>query len=205
MYLMKNVKYRGVIDIKEQEINPGNIYIVSGPSGSGKSSLINLLMANDYEYSGEIFYNEVLLKKIDSMYIKKRVVNLSQDSVLLSKTIQGEFEELCKLLEIDFDIDKMKSSLKDAELDLELDFANSKLSGGQKQRLCIARTLYLDRETYIFDEPTSALDPETSQKIMDNLTRKAHETQKLFIIISHDLAVINNPSYEHIILGGNRD
>ncbi len=205
MYRIENLKYRQVIDINQLEINQGKVYVVSGPSGSGKSSLINLLMANDYNYEGKIYYNNQLLKHVDSMEIKKHVVSLAQESVLLAKTIRDDFKELTKLLNIKYDETKIKDCLSLASLEIDMDYATHKLSGGQKQRLFIARTLYLERDTYILDEPTSALDPTTSQIIMDNLYQFAQENNKLFIIISHDDKVINDQRYEHIVLGGGHD
>ncbi len=205
MYYIKELKYRGILDIKELEITRGCVYIVSGPSGSGKSSLINLLMANDYNYEGEIYYNEKLLKNIDSMEIRRNVVTLGQESVLLGKTIREDFEILCELLEIDLDMTRVSTCLNMATLEVDINEKTHKLSGGQKQRLFIARTLYLTRETYIFDEPTSALDPETSQIVMDNIYNFAQENDKLCIIISHDQSVINDERYKHIVLGGKND
>ncbi len=201
MYQINNLKYRGVIDINKLEISKGKVYIVSGPSGSGKSSLINLLMANDYKYEGEVHYNGELLKNIDSMKIKKKVITLGQESVLLGKTIEEDFKVLCELLEVKYDLKSVNQCLKLAALDIDLNEKTHKLSGGQKQRLFIARTLYIERETYIFDEPTSALDPETSEIVMDNIYRFAHENNKLCIIISHNQSVINDERYEHILLG----
>lgn len=205
MYQIENLKYRNILDIDKMEINRGNIYIVSGPSGSGKSSLINLLMANDYDYEGKVYYDQTLLKDVDSMIIKKQVTSLVQESVLLGKTIAADFQMLCELLKIKYDEVKIKQVLDLVTLDLELSTKTHKMSGGQKQRMFIARTLYLNRETYILDEPTSALDPETSKIIMNNLYTFAKTNNKLLIVISHDAAVIEDARYEHIYLGGNND
>lgn len=163
MYYIKNLKYRKVLNIPELKINQGNLYVISGPSGCGKSSLINLLIANDYKYQGEIYYQDMLLKDIDSMKIKKDVVTLGQESILLGKTIKEDFKELCQLLNIEYIPKKVDEVLKIAELDLALSMKTTRMSGGQKQRLYIARILYLERKVYILDEPTSALDSKTSE------------------------------------------
>lgn len=205
MYYIKNLKYRKVLNIPELKINQGNLCVISGPSGCGKSSLINLLIANDYKYQGEIYYQDMLLKDIDSMKIKKDVVTLGQESILLGKTIKEDFKELCQLLNIEYIPKKIGEVLKIAELDLALSMKTSRMSGGQKQRLYIARILYLERKVYILDEPTSALDSKTSEMVMNNIYEFTKSNDKLCIIISHDPKVIGDKRYQHIVLGGQND
>lgn len=205
MYLIKDLRYKNILNIDKLEIKRGNLTIISGPSGSGKSTLARLLQADDYDYSGHIYYNDINIKGLDAMIIKKQVTTLLQDSVLLGKTVSEEFKIVCNLRELSYQPQKIKKMLQLVHLDIDLSHSTELLSGGQKQRLYIARTLYVDTDTFVFDEPTSALDPQTTQILMNNLSDYVSQNNKTAIIISHNHDVINNPNYNHIKLGETND
>jgi len=179
-------------------------YGIVGPSGSGKSSLINLLLGLLVPTSGNIYFNDIEISKINLRSLRDRISVVSQDIVLFPGTI---FENL-KIVKPTASFEEIKEACKKAQI---LDFIeklpqkfNTKigpgginLSGGQKQRLAIARAILKDSDVLILDEATSALDLKTEKeitKIIDSLAKN-----KILIVIAHRLNTILN-SDEIIVL-----
>jgi len=179
-------------------------YGIVGPSGSGKSSLINLLLGLLVPTSGNIYFNDIEISKINLRSLRDRISVVSQDIVLFPGTI---FENL-KIVNPTASFEEIKEACKKAQI---LDFIeklpqkfNTKigpgginLSGGQKQRLAIARAILKDSDVLILDEATSALDLKTEKeitKIIDSLAKN-----KILIVIAHRLNTILN-SDEIIVL-----
>ena len=176
------------------KINKGDIIKLEGLTGSGKTTLIKLIVGIYKPTSGKILTDGNLLT--DSNLVFGLV---TQNIVLLNDTIK-------KNIAFGIDEDKIndaliqecinKSSLVDTIENLtEKENTNIgelgyKLSGGQKQRLAIARALYLNSQILVFDEATSALDSETENKIIYNLFSKKDLTQTvIFITHKNDLPI----------------
>ena len=175
----------------------GKKYGIVGPSGSGKSSLINLLLGLLTPSSGNIYFNDIEIKKIDLKSLRNKISVVSQDIVLFPGTI---FENL-KIVKPTASFEEIKEACKKAQI---LDFIEKlpqkfhtkvgpggiNLSGGQKQRLAIARAILKDSDVLILDEATSALDPKTEKevtKIIDSFAK-----DKILIVIAHRLHTILN-------------
>lgn len=166
----------------------GKIYAISGKSGSGKSTLLSII-ANLVKYDGEIFYNNINIKKIKD-YTFKYVSFVLQSYQLFDKLTA--FENVClnhhltnkevlkyKIITL-FEIFKIKECLYEKVSDL---------SGGQKQRVAIIKALIKDSKILLFDEPTSALDANTSSVFFEHLN--CIKENKIIILVSHDIKLIN--------------
>ena len=166
----------------------GKIYAISGKSGSGKSTLLSII-ANLVKYDGEIFYNNINIKKIKD-YTFKYVSFVLQSYQLFDKLTA--FENVClnhhltnkevlkyKIITL-FEIFKIKECLYEKVSDL---------SGGQKQRVAIIKALIKDSKILLFDEPTSALDANTSSVFFEHLN--CIKKNKIIILVSHDIKLIN--------------
>jgi ABC-type multidrug transport system fused ATPase/permease subunit len=162
------------------EIKKNQLTILSGASGSGKSTVVKLLLCSLSPTRGGLFIDDVeITKENKSRYIDK-ISAVYQDSFIMNDTILTNitFEENKKKI----DWERLYESCKNAEI---LDFCNSlpakfetiigekgeKISGGQKQRLAIARALYFKKDLLILDESTNALDKKTEIKIIENLSQ----------------------------------
>lgn len=181
-------EHRYVFQNINLKINKGDIIKLEGLTGSGKTTLIKLIVGMYKPTSGKILIDDNLL--VDSNLVFGLV---SQNIVLLNDTIK-------KNIAFGIDEDKIndellqlcisKSSLADTIKNLtEKENTNIgelgyKLSGGQKQRLAIARALYLNAQILVFDEATSALDSETENKIIYNLFSQKILNQTV-IFITH--------------------
>jgi ABC-type multidrug transport system fused ATPase/permease subunit len=175
------------------EINKGDIIGISGVTGSGKTTFINLISGFLKPDSGKIIIDGNDLTTV------KYILNtayVSQDAVLLEDSIKKNVAFGVEDSKVD--LSKVIKSLKEAEIyefvknkhmgvDADLYESGLNFSGGQKQRIAIARAYYYDSELFILDEPTSALDKNTQKQIINNLLSK----NKTIIIISHDEDILS--------------
>ena len=167
----------------------GKCYCIIGETGSGKTTLTNLLLKLLIPTSGQILIND----KYDLQKIKNRFYSfVPQKIYLLDSSIRSNIaleEDDTKISE-----NLLNSSIKLAQLESFVDNLPqktytkigenaSRLSGGQLQRLGIARSIYNKSQLMIFDEPTSSLDQLTEKKIYENI--KLLKNDRIIIIVSH--------------------
>lgn len=203
MYRVRNLSYKGIIKNEDIDISMGEINIISGPSGCGKSTLLSLLSGKDYAYSGSIELMGDEISNQNSSQIFENIAMLGQDVKLLSNSVEGEFDTVGKLLNIEINENTKLESLKISSLNKELSKSTDKFSGGEKQRLAIARTLAVPRVCYIFDEPTSSLDEESTNNVIENLYQLSKKNDKTIVIVSHDQAVIKDKRFVQIEMRNN--
>jgi len=186
----KNLPY--ILDKFSFDINKGDKVAIKGQTGSGKSTLINIISGLLTTTEGQIFIDK---KLIDSENLKQWQKNLAivPQTVFLNDTTV--LENIAIALDVnDINFDKAKNAAKIAQIDTFIESLPNKynekvgergvrLSGGQRQRMGIARALYRDSKVIILDEPTNALDTETEKLIMDSITKLSKETT--LIMISH--------------------
>ena len=197
-----NAYYDKLHVLKDINLNveKGEILSLIGPSGSGKSSLLKMLVGLLTPKSGEVSLNNNPLNyasKSDLRKIREQIAivfqqyNLFQNMNVLKnvciaptkiqKRNQKEVEEQAvALLE--------KVGLKD-----KLKSYPDELSGGQQQRVAIARALCLNPEILLLDEVTSALDPELVQEVLDSIRILASEGMTM-LIVSHEMSFVKEVS-----------
>ena len=172
---------------------------IMGESGTGKTSLVDIIIGLHWPTDGHILIDGTKLSETNIKLWQSKIGYVSQNSGFIDDTIA------CNIaLGLDdalIDKRKLLISIKKANLE---NFVNSlplgldtfigergiKISGGQKQRIAIARALYQDPEVLIFDEATSALDIENEKKIFKNIEDLKHD--KTIIIISHKKSLLKN-------------
>ena len=197
-----NAYYDKLHVLKDINLNveKGEILSLIGPSGSGKSSLLKMLVGLLIPKSGEVILNDNAVdytSKSDLRTIREQIAivfqqyNLFQNMNVLKnvciaptkiqKRNQKEVEEQAvALLE--------KVGLKD-----KLKSYPDELSGGQQQRVAIARALCLNPEILLLDEITSALDPELVQEVLDTIRILASEGMTM-LIVSHEMSFVKEVS-----------
>ena len=191
------------------DIKYGDKILMTGPSGVGKTTLLDCLSKNLSSYQGEIIVDGVELKEINREDFLKHTGYIRQNHFMFNDSIKYNI-----ILNMDYDEKKFKKCLEDSALDewvnslelkenhiLEQDGTN--ISGGQRQRISIARELYHDREILFVDEPSASLDDLTSLKIYETLIN----LDKTIICVTHRHIDYLSPRFNKIIAlekGANR-
>lgn len=180
------------------KVQKGKIIGITGHTGSGKSTIVQLLMRLYQPISGTISVDAVPINTLKMDDFRHHVAYVPQDVFLFSETIeqnitfgredgQTTLEELNAVVQmaaLDADLLQLPDGLQTI-----LGERGVTLSGGQKQRVSIARALLRNAELYVFDDCLSAVDAATETKIIGNL--KAHLNGKTAIIVSHRVAPLS--------------
>ena len=189
------------------KIDSGNTYGIVGKSGSGKTTIFNLLNKLYNINSGSIYIDGKNIDNLSEKSIRGNITIISQNPYIFNMSIKDNL----KLVKNDVSDKEIITACRLACLDDYIETLPNKydtivgeggvnLSGGQRQRLAIARALIQNTKIILFDEATSALDNETQSKIqkaIDNL--KGNYT---IIIIAHRLSTIVNCDKIFILEGG---
>ena len=195
-YALKNINFK---------LEHGMSLGIFGKTGSGKSSLAQILCRLYEPSEGEILINNSSIKEIELNNFRKKIGYVPQDVFLFSDTIENNIA--FGLSNEDFTNEEIVIASKRAGLFNEIEkFSNSfqtkigergvTLSGGQKQRIAIARALIRNPELLVFDDCLSAVDAKTSQKIQNSLYNQ--KNKKLSIHISNKISNLSQCS--HIIV-----
>jgi len=187
--LHKSFGEQKVLDGIGFEVRPGEIFVIMGPSGSGKSVLLKHLIGLETPDAGEILLNGEPIHSPE-IAAKYRLALVFQSGALLNSLTVGENVGLYLTehrLKPAAEIEKIVSEkLADVGLNGLMDKLPSELSGGMRKRVAIARALVIEPQLILYDEPTSELDPLSSVVIGNeilNLKRRIHVTS---LVVSHD-------------------
>jgi subfamily B ATP-binding cassette protein MsbA len=181
-------------------IAPGEVVAFVGPSGGGKSTLVNLLPRFFKPTSGHIFLDDIRLEDIVLADIRKQIAFVSQDVILFNDTIAAnvaygatgqEGIDRGRAIEA-LEAANLSALIKELPegIDSMIGDNGNRLSGGQRQRLAIARAIYKNAPILILDEATSALDSESERQVQDALDRLM--TGRTTLVIAHRLSTIEH-------------
>ena len=187
-YILKNISFK---------INKGEYIGIVGKTGSGKSTLIDLITGLIEPSSGSVNVNNININRYENWKTKigyvPQFIYLTDDT--LKKNIafgldENEIDENQVLKSIDQA--NLNYFLKNLEngIDEILGERGVKISGGEMQRIGLSRAIYNDPELLIFDEFTSSLDFKTEEEILNNILR--YKGEKTIIIISHKLSTLKD-------------
>jgi len=176
------------------KIQKGDFIGLIGASGSGKTSLINLILGFLNPSSGEIIYNDNNLQDNIEDW-RAKCAYLPQDIFLIEGTLRENITLEQKIqspetLDQAVKLSKLSNLIETLPNGLETGMGDGgiRLSGGQKQRVAIARSIYHERDIFMLDESTSALDPATEKAVMEELV--AMRNHKTIIAIAHRLSTL---------------
>ena len=189
-YLLKDISF---------EIKKGETVAFVGSTGSGKSTLINLIPRFYDATSGKILVDGVNVKDYDLEHLYNKIGYVPQKAVMFSESVndnvafgksdkkinEKEVKDAIKVAEAKEFVEKM-----DNKYDSHISSGGTNISGGQKQRLAIARAIARDPEIYIFDDSFSALDYKTDAKLRKNLKKKAKDAT--VIIVAQRIGTVLN-------------
>ncbi|MEJ8472706.1 ABC transporter ATP-binding protein [Roseibium algae] len=193
-------KAGGVIDSLSLAITPGERVGVVGPSGAGKTTLVNLLLRFYDVQGGKISVDGQGICEVTQQSLRQSIGLVTQDTSLLHRSVRENIlygrpeatdDDLRKAAErahaLEF-IEELEDRRGRRGFDAHVGERGVKLSGGQRQRIAIARVLLKDAPILVMDEATSALDSETEAGIQANFTELMQG--KTVIAIAHRLSTI---------------
>ncbi|OUQ00786.1 ABC transporter ATP-binding protein [Thomasclavelia spiroformis] len=199
----KNVtfKYPGANEAVLENISftakPGETTAFIGSTGSGKSTLINLIPRFYEATDGKIEVDGVDIRNVNQHDLRDKIGLVPQKGLLFSGTIRSnliygapeasdeELEEVIKIAQAKEFIDQ-----KEKRLDDPISQGGTNVSGGQKQRLAIARAIAKKPEIFIFDDSFSALDFKTDAKLRNELNKMIEKTRSTVLIVGQRIASI---------------
>lgn len=186
--VLKNINLR---------IPVGSTLAIIGHTGSGKTSLINLIPRLYDTTEGEVLIDGVNVKKIPLDTLRKNIGLVPQESFLFSDTITNNIGyglrevskekiiEVSKIAQFDKDVETFPDGYNTIVGERGITF-----SGGQKQRACLARALAIEPKILILDDSFSAVDTHTEEEILKNL--KQYMKNRTNIIISHRISTVKD-------------
>ncbi len=189
------------------EFEKGKMYCIVGKSGAGKTTLLSLLSGLAAPTSGEIYYGDKNIAKIDKYTFRSKYIGV----VFQSFNLITKYTALENVI-LSMDVARYKTRSKKqralellGSVGLDEEEANRrvlKLSGGQQQRVAIARALSYNPDIILADEPTGNLDSETQNEIMA-IFRSLADQGKCVILVSHSpsVAAMCDERYELVKLG----
>ena len=195
-----------VINDVNLTVNKGEIVSIIGPSGSGKSSLLKLLVGLLVPQSGTISISNKKIEytnKLHLNYVRNKIAivfqqyNLFQNMNILKNVCIAPYK--IKKRKKDEVVDQAISLLDKVGLKDKLDSYPEELSGGQQQRVAIARALCLNPEILLLDEITSALDPELVKEVLDTIRLLADDGMTM-LIVSHEMVFVKELSNKVVFM-----
>lgn len=187
--LRKSFNNHEVLKGVDFEVKPGEIFVLMGPSGSGKSVLLRHVIGLEEPEAGEILINGESIQTAEVMD-RYKLAMVFQSGALLNSLTVGENvglylaehrlrtpNEIARIVAENLEI----VGLKGTE-----DKMPSELSGGMKKRVAIARALVIEPQLILYDEPTSELDPLSSIVIAEEIVKLNERIQVTSLVVSHD-------------------
>lgn len=189
-------------------IQAGQTVALVGPSGAGKTTVVNSLLRFVSAQQGQIWLDGVPIEQLRLASLRQHFAVVSQDIVLFDGSVA---ENVAYASAQGIDRERVRECLQAANLwahvsampqgmDSTIGVNGSTLSGGQRQRLAIARALYRDAAIWIFDEATSALDSESEAAIQKSIEQLRGD--KTVILIAHRLSTVRHADRICVLSGG---
>ncbi len=210
----KNVSFKYESDrpaIKKLNLkfNKGNMYALVGPSGAGKTTVIDLLLGLYQQDSGSILLDDMELEHYDLDSFRSRVGYVPQEPQLFNASVrenllwaspesdQKQIWSACRLANAEQFVKQMPKGLDTAVGDKGV-----RLSGGQRQRLALARAIIREPDFLILDEATSSLDTESEQLIQESIEYLKDNKNMVIIVIAHRLSTIKTADQIYVLQHG---
>ncbi len=190
IYRMGEVEIRAVDGI-DFEIGKGEFTVIVGPSGAGKTTVLNILGGMDTASGGSVFVDGEDIAK----YSHRKLIGFRRNDIGFVFQFYNLIPNLTALENVELALQICKNPLRADEVLREVGLGErlgnfpAQLSGGEQQRVSIARALAKNPKLLLCDEPTGALDYQTGKAILKLLQDTCRERGMTVIVITHNLAI----------------
>jgi polar amino acid transport system ATP-binding protein len=194
---------KAVVDVSA-EIYPGEVVVIIGPSGGGKSTLLRCINNLEQIDRGEVVIDGIPLSQSPDINKVRAEIGMVfqlfnlfphltalQNIVLAQRVVRNRKHKEAEAI--------AHAQLEKVGIGEKWDSYPSQLSGGQQQRVAIARALAMDPKIMLFDEPTSALDPEMIKGVLDVMLDLAQEGMTM-VVVSHEMGFVKAAADRVILL-----
>ncbi len=183
---------KSVLENISLQVNQGEIFVVIGPSGVGKTTLLRLIDLLDVPSSGQIFFkgtDTTPLNKLERLNIRRKLGMVFQSTQLFDDTVYANVAYGLKIREVRKDQikEKVTKALQVVGLEDLKDRHAKTLSGGENQRIAIARILAYEPELLLLDELTANLDPSNTAKIEKIITDVRKNFDTTILVSTHNM------------------
>lgn len=186
MFLLKDIKFKNILDIENLEISENAVTVVKGESGSGKSTMLKLLNNMISPDSGVVMYSGVDVSDINPITLRREVIMQSQFPTIFPGNVRENLNIIFTLRgEEGLGDEKLLNAMEIVNLKKDLNDDAQNLSGGEKTRLSIARLFLVEPDVFLLDEPGASLDSKTEEILMNNVIAEIKKRNKTLIFISH--------------------
>lgn len=201
-----------VLDDIDLNIEKGEIIVVIGPSGTGKSTLLRCVNFLERPNAGRIQVGDLSVdatraRKRDILELRRRTAFVFQNYALFAN--KTALENIAEGLIVVNGWDKSKAHARAREILVRIGLADkadaypASMSGGQQQRVGIGRAMAAQAEVILFDEPTSSLDPEWVEEVLGLMKQLAYERQTM-LVVTHEMGFARDVADRVLFMDGGR-
>jgi putative amino-acid transport system ATP-binding protein len=201
-----------VLDGIDLTIEKGEIIVIIGPSGTGKSTLLRCINFLEHPTAGEITVGDLTVdvnraSRADILSLRRRTAFVFQNYALFAN--KTALENVAERLVVVDKWPKEKAYQRSREILERIGLADkadaypASMSGGQQQRVGIGRAMATGAEVILFDEPTSSLDPEWVEEVLGLMQQLASERQTM-MVVTHEMSFARDVADRVIFIDGGR-
>ena len=179
------------LDNTSFEIEKGELIVIVGPSGAGKTTTLNILGGMDIATSGQVNVDGRSIEKLD----RKELIKYRREDIGFVFQFYNLIQNLTAIENVELAAEICKDSLNIEEVIRKVGLEErknnfpSQLSGGEQQRVAIARAIAKNPKLLLCDEPTGALDYKTGKQILKLLQEMSRKEKMTVVIITHNAAI----------------
>lgn len=206
-FFYPNQQKKQILSIPKLTIEAGEFIGITGPVGSGKTTLINLLTGILKADEGQLFVNGTDINHLNIHELRKHIAFVPQDNFLFSKTMEanialGKRKLDEKQLQYSTDVSELTSDIKEMPYQFKqmIGERGITLSGGQKQRTAIARAIYKDKSFIVMDDSLSSVDALVEDDILNNFLNL--KKGKTILMVSSRISSLKHADYILVIKEG---